>query len=109
DWVSSSGVDYRSWYKEDANYVSGNAYQIHSKPNKYLCKDCSGSEAYDPATALTGTYGVFAFVEEVKQHGSSLMAYIARPENRPIIVPISILLLGLGFGLFLKFRVRRTA
>ena len=103
DWINSSGNTYTNWYKA-ANIVNSNAYQILPKPNKYLCLDCAGADTYDPGTAgndsgkyycsnSTGTptgcvlgdlptsYATtadVAFVDQIIEGGSQLMAYLAK-------------------------------
>ncbi|MCB1193294.1 MAG: hypothetical protein KDK90_22835, partial [Leptospiraceae bacterium] len=51
------------------------------------------------------TSGGFAYSKDT---GSNLMAYISRPENRPILIPLFVLIVVLGLGLFLKLRFKRA-
>ena len=103
DWVASSGNTFPDWYKA-SNMTNSKAYQILPKPNKHLCLDCAGADTYDPGTAgnssgayycsntanspsgcvlgdLPTSYATtpdVAFVDQIIEGGSQLMAYLAK-------------------------------
>jgi len=102
-WVGGPAPANINWYKA-ANINNANAYQILPKPNKHLCLDCDTADAYDPGTAgvssglyycgtsagspsgcvlgdLPTSYATtadVAFVDEIINGGSQLMAYISK-------------------------------
>ena len=111
NWVSTKGQQNADWFKDTVNMVPDKIYQIQPLPNKNLCLDCTvGTEAYDPSTLPT-TYTAtseVAFMEQVIDEGSKLMAYISQSaesgSTRGIAAAIALLV-----GAILAGRIWRNA